>query len=111
MKELKNLKKIVEELNAPTVYEDGFTCESVFDFKIREGEYGWQIYDSNEQYNIDYLEELNANLYDCAMEFGFPYKPAKEDDIYNELLAAVQKDFGKDYYLEWEDSVVMNITH
>ena len=35
----------------------------------------------------------------------------KEDDIYNQLLAAVQKDFGKDYYLEWEDSVVMNITH
>ena len=63
MKELKNLKKAIEELNSPTVYEDGETLDSMFEFKIREGEHGWQIYDCNEYYNIDYLEEVNATMY------------------------------------------------
>lgn len=36
MKELKNLKKVIEELNAPTVYEDGEALDSLFEFKIRK---------------------------------------------------------------------------
>ena len=111
MKELKNLKKAIEELNSPTVYEDGETMDSMFEFKIREGEHGWQIYDCNEYYNIDYLEEVNAIMYDAAMEFGFKYEPCREDEVHDKLLAAVQKDLGTDYYLEWEDSVVMNVAH
>lgn len=50
-------------------------------------------------------------MYDAAMEFGFKYEPCREDEVHDKLLAAIQKDLGKDYYLEWEDSVVMNITH
>lgn len=111
MKELKNLKKVIEELNAPIVYEDGFTTDALFDFKIRETENGWQIYDSNEYYNIDYLETLNAEMYECGMEFGCKFATITEDNVYEKLMKAIKKDFGKDYYLEWEDSVVMNITH
>lgn len=115
MKELKNLKKTIEELNAPTVYEDeelgSWTDESLFDFQIRETEDGYQIYDANEQYNIDYLEEVNCSAEQCAWEFGFEFEPITEDDIYEKLMKAIKKDLGEDYYLEWDDGVVMNITH
>ena len=108
-----NLEKTIKELNAPEVWtdEDGetYTEKSLFDFQYKIEDTHIEIYDANEYYNIDYLENLNCLLHDCAMEFGFKYKPEREDKIHNQLEEAIKKDLGSDKYLEWENGVVMSV--
>lgn len=101
---MENLKKVIEELNAPNEI-DGVTYESPYDFKIKDN----KIYDVNECYNIDWLEEQNCLMYDASQEFGFEFEPMSSDTIHDKLLEAVKKDFGEDSYLEWENNVVMVI--
>lgn len=106
---LENLKKTIEELNADTVFEDGESMSSMFDFCYHVHKNYITIYDTNEYYNMDYLEELNSEMYYAAQEFGFKYEPEREDEIFNKLTKAIQKDLGKDKYIEWEDNVVMSV--
>lgn len=106
-----NLEKAIEELNAPKVYEDGEEMESSFKFTYSYSSLNKYIYiyDINEAYSIDYLDELNSlgRLY--AREFGFEYQPTTEDEIFNKLEKAIKKDLGKDKYIEWEDNIVMSV--
>ena len=105
----KNLEAVIQELNAPTTLEDGYVLEPNFDFKYREYPDHIDIFDANECYNIDYLEEVNCMAYDCAQEFGYKYESTTEDDVHNKLTDAIKKDFGEDKYLEWENNVVMSV--
>jgi len=111
---LKNLKKVIEELNQPTYDEDLGKIESLFHFVIKErtdlsGHSEIVVYDENECYNIDYEEELNALSYEAAKEFGFEFVPQK-DTILPKLEEAIRKDLkNPDAYLEHYDSVIMTI--
>lgn len=113
MKNLKNLQKTIEKLNKPTMieFEDGIEMfESEFNFQIEERNGNLVIYDKNENYNIDYLENLNDELTSILDEFEFgKFEPETVDKIHEELEEAIKKDLGKDAFLEWEDSVVMII--
>ena len=118
MKKLVNLEKAIKELNAPTVFEDGEEMDSLFDFEyeITKGNNEWnygipmvRVYDTNERYSIDYVEEMNGELYWASKEFGFKYEPIREDNILKKLNAAIKKDLGTDYYFEWENNVVMSV--
>lgn len=115
MKKLTNLEKVIAELNTPTVLDDGDVLDSMFDFTYKCVNHEYhnvpviEIYDRNEYYNIDYLEELNSEMYYAAQEFGFKYKPIREDEIHDKLNAAIKKDLGNDHYLEWENNVVMSV--
>lgn len=106
---LENLKKTIEELNADTIFEDGESMPSMFDFTYEVADNHVRIYDTNEYYNMDYLENLNYELSYAAEEFGFKYEPKTEDEIFEKLTKAIQKDLGKDKYIEWEDEVVMSV--
>lgn len=106
---LENLKKTIEELNADTVFEDGESMPSMFNFSYHVHKNYITLYDENEYYNIDYLENLNYELSYAAEEFGFEYEPETEDEIFEKLTKAIQKDLGKDKYIEWEDSVAMSV--
>ena len=81
--------------------------ESTFSFKVRENEDLIFIYDENENYTIDYLEEKNALMEEASFEFGFLCNPIEEDEIYDKIEKAVKKDFGKDTILEWYDHVTL----
>lgn len=116
LENLKNLNAVIEELNADKVYDfegEKETIESPYHFvtRINEEENCIEVFDENEEYNIDYVENMNCLNYDCSLEFGYKYEPQTEDEIHTKLEEAVKKDFGKDYYLEWYDSVVMQIRH
>lgn len=107
---MKNLIDTIKKLNIIGADENG-KC-AWFDFRIREnkkndGSKLIEIYDSNENYNIDYLEEQNSLLYETCRELGFDYEPYENDDIHDDLLKAIKKDFGEEAYLEWENNVVM----
>ena len=104
-----NLDKAIAELNAPYVWEDGETDPSMFKFCYNVHKNYITIYDENEYYNIDYLEELNSTMYYGAQEFGFKFEPTTEDEVHDKLEKAIKKDLGNDKYLEWEDSVVMSV--
>lgn len=104
-----NLEKAIEELNAPYVWEDGETDPSMFKFCYNVHKNYITIYDENEYYNIDYLENSNCLAYECSLEFGYKFEPETEDKVHEKLERAIKKDLGKDKYLEWEDSVVMSV--
>lgn len=111
-KDLKNLKKVIKELNSPTTYEyegEKEVMESQFNFKIERRENNLVLFDSNENYHIDYLEETNSAMYNLSLEFGFKFTPATTDEIHDKLEKALQQDLGSQAYLEWENSVVMVI--
>ena len=103
---LKNLKKVIEDLNAPKTYEfegEKETFENPFDFVVEERNDLYQgaiaIYDRNEEYNIDYEENMS-----CLLERSFT------DNIRPKLEEAIRKDLNdKDAYLEQYDSVLMTI--
>lgn len=105
---MKNLKKAIKELNASKEY-DGEVFESQFNFIIKEEDGMIYIVDTNENYNIDYLEESNALLYSCCEEFGCEFKPILNDKIMEQLESAVKKDFGKDAYIEWYTNIEMQV--
>lgn len=112
MKNLKNLKKVIEKLNAPKEYNyDGEieVYKSSFNFKLEKREEGLVVFDENENYYIDYLDEINSLMYDCSKEFGFEFKRQTVDEIHEELEEAIKKDLGKESYLEWLNPVVMLI--
>lgn len=103
---MKNLTIVLNELNSMFVV-DGEKFESTFSFKVRENEYLIFIYDENENYTIDYLEEKNALMQDASFEFGFSFKPIEVDEIYEKIENAIKKDFGKDTVLDWYDHVTL----
>lgn len=105
---MKHLAEAIKKLNLPSTI-DGEEYESLFNFETRIENGLIKLYDANESYHIDYLEEKNSLMYSCAEEFGFTFKPIKEDKVMKRLLEAVQADFGKDAYIEWENNVVMII--
>ena len=110
--ELKNLKKVINELNSSSLYEyDGEieVYESQFKFKLEERKEGLVLFDENENYNIDYLEELNCSMYDLSNEFGFEFIPETIDEIHKKLENALKKDLGNEFFLEWQDTVTMLI--
>ena len=107
---MKNLIDTIKKLNIIGADENG--KGAWFNFKIRESKRNdgcklIEIYESNENYNIDYLEEQNSLLYETCRELGFDYEPYENDDILDDLLKAIKKDFGEEAYLEWENKVVM----
>ena len=108
MTTLQNLKETIKELNAPSVI-DGETYESSFNFIIQEKNNRFYLFDENESYHIDYLEEQNALMYDCSLEFGFKFEAETIDKIHEKLEQAIKKDLGQDAYLEWENNVRMLI--
>ena len=100
---MKNLNNTIKKLNKMGADENG--KGAWFDFRIREnkrnnGSKLIEIYDSNEGYNIDYFEEQNSLLYEISRELGFNYEPYENDNIHDELLEAIKKDFADKAYLE-----------
>ena len=108
MKKLTHLNETIKELNAPSVI-DGETFESQFEFTLIEENDRLYLFDTKENYYIDYLEEQNSLMYDLSWEFGFKFEAETVDKIHEKLEKAIQKDLGKDAYLEWQDSVKMLI--
>lgn len=103
---MKNLTIVLNELNSLFVV-DGEKFESTFSFKVRENEDLIFIYDENENYTIDYLEEKNALMQEASFEFGFRFKPIEVDEIYEKIEKAIKKDFGKDAVLDWYDNMTL----
>jgi len=99
MNKMENLKREVEKLNRDKTFE--------FDFKIREENNLIEIYDANENYSIDWLQETNANLHEVCLEFGKEFKPCENDLIHDRLEIAVKKDFGEDAYIDWINNLIM----
>ena len=105
---LKNLRKVIEELNAPKSYDiDGTieTFDSPFNFVIKQRndlyEGAIAVYDRNEEYNIDYEENMS-----CLLGTNFT------DDILPKLEDAIKEDLkNPDAYLEHYDSVIMTICY
>lgn len=104
---LKNLKKVVDDLNATKVYEfeegEPEEFESPFHFVIKKRDDLYKgaiaIYDENEEYDINYSENMSYLT-------GHSYT----DTIKEKLENAIQKDLkSKDAYLEHYDSVIMVI--
>lgn len=96
IEKLTNLKKAVEELNAPVEFK-GEKLESSFDFVIKERNDIFNgcvaVYDRNENYTYNYCDY-----------FG-------RDTIRPRLERALEKDLGKEYYLEQQDTVIMYIAN
>lgn len=103
---MKALQKVLEKINATSII-DGETFESVFSFVLKEEDGVIFIYDENENYTIDYLEEKNALMEEASFEFGFNFNPIEVDGIYEALEKAVKDDFGKSAILEWYDHVTL----
>ena len=103
---MKNLTIVLNELNSLFVI-DGETFESEFSFKVKEEDDVIFIYDENENYTIDYLEEKNALMQEASFEFGFSFKPIEVDEIYEKIEKAIKKDFGKDAVLDWYDNMTL----
>lgn len=103
---MKNLTIVLNELNSLFVI-DGETFESEFSFKVKEEDDVIFIYDENENYTVNYLEEKNALMEEASFEFGFLCNPIEEDEIYDKIEKAVKGDFGKDIILEWYDHVTL----
>ena len=79
------LQKVLEKLNALYVI-DGKAFESEFSFKVKEEDDVIFIYDENENYTINYLEEKNALMQEASFEFGFSFKQIEVDEIYEKIL-------------------------
>ena len=105
---MKELQKALEMLNTPSII-DGETFESVFSFVLKEEDGVIFIYDENENYTIDYLEEKNALMQEASFEFGFSFKPIEVDEIYEKIEKSIKKDFGKDAVLDWYDNMTLCI--
>lgn len=103
---MKALQKVLEKLNTPSIIY-GETFESEFSFKVKEEDDVIFIYDENENYTVNYLEEKNALMEEASFEFGFSFKPIEVDEIYEKIEKAIKKDFGKDTILEWYDHVTL----
>ena len=108
MKSLKNLRKVIRELNAP-IDIDGEKFERGFEFKIKKEGDSVLLYDCNERYHADYAYESFCLMRQAAAEFGFDPPKEYDDDIYNKLNEALKKDLGNDAFIEWEDHVRMCI--
>ena len=106
VEDLKELRKVVEELNAP--YNEDI--ESNFNFQLDFDGDCVRIWDRNETYNINYVDEMNSLMYDAHLEFGLPgeFKPAEEDEIKEKLDNALRKDLeDEDVFFDWEDSLML----
>lgn len=103
---MKELQKALEMLNTPSII-DGETFESVFSFKVKEEDDVIFIYDENENYTVNYLEEKNALMEEASFEFGFNFNPIEVDEVYETLEKAVKDDFGKSTILDWYDHVTL----
>lgn len=108
MKKLTHLNEAIKELNAPSVI-NGETFESEFEFVVAEENGRLYLFDTKENYYIDYLEEQNCLMYDVAMEFGFEFEAETVDKIHERLEKAIKSDLGKGAFLEWENPVKMLI--
>ena len=108
MKELKNLRRVIEKLNSPVEIE-GEKFDRGFNFKIEESSEGLRLYDSNEEYYIDYAYSNYCLTCSAAEEFGFEPPKSYDDEIHEELEQALKKGLGKNAYLEWYDNVSMII--
>lgn len=106
VEDFKELRKVVDELNAP--YDEDI--ESNFNFSLDFDGDCIRIWDRNETYNINYLDETNSLMYEAHLEFGLPgeFKPTEEDEIKEKLDNALRKDLEKeDVFFDWEDSLVL----
>lgn len=104
-KEPKHLKELISKLNKPVEFEDE-VFEPIFNFTLEQRDGQWFLYDSNEQYTINYEEDQMYFYQQVADEFGAKI-PDVSDDIFPQLEQAIKADFGDDAYFEWEDSVTM----
>lgn len=106
VEDFKELRKVVDELNAP--YDEDI--ESNFNFSLDFDGDCIRIWDKNETYNINYLDEMNSLMYDAHLEFGLSgeFKLTEEDEIKEKLDNALRKDLNKeDIFFNWEDSLVL----
>lgn len=95
-----HLDKVLEKLNKD--YED------IFNFQTREEKGQLHIFDKNEEYTINHEEDLNSLMEEVNSDSGL-CKYEMKDTILPQIEEAVKLDFGKDSYIEWEDSVVMTV--
>lgn len=109
MKKLSFLSKMVKQLNAPVVYKDGATEESLYHFVIEERNNRVVVYDTHENYHINWLEDTNYEMKELCEEFGRTFKPLETDIIHDKLEKALKMDLGEKAYFEWENNVVLAI--
>lgn len=111
-RKLKNLKKVIDELNAPVLIPDieeeetqekksFLEVPSQFAFVLDSDN---TIYDANEEYTINYEEDLRYLYADLAYEFGGFSILEVYDSIKPKLEEGLKKDLGPDAYLEWESN-------
>lgn len=104
--DFKELRNVIDGLNGP----DKNGLESDFNFQLDFDGGCVRIWDRNETYNINYIDETNSLMYEAHLEFGFPgeFKPTEEDEIKEKLDNALRKDLEKeDIFFDWEDSLVL----
>lgn len=104
-KSASNLQKLIDELNASSTI-DGEKIESSFKFKLVEENGQLFLFDENENFTINYEEDMAYMYQDIVDEFGGKM-PEVLDTITPRIEEAVKADFGKDAYIEWEDTVRM----
>ncbi len=117
-KELKNLKKVLSELNKPYSFslEDGSVeqYDSLYKFDYHCNNKHIKIWDTKEYFNINTDEENMAITYEACMEFGVQYtRPDSEiDRVFNLIKKAVQEDlelYLENIVVEWIDGLYFGI--
>ena len=109
---LPHLDAVLKKLNAPQTFEvDGQieTEPSSYDFKYRKEGDMLKIYDANENYTINYVDDLYSMYEELSYEFNFKMPEKIEDKIHPQIEQALKEDGFGDEVLEWENNVIMSI--
>ena len=101
-----NLDAVLAQFNK----KDGSGMSS-FEFVAEENNGNLRIYDRNEHYHSEYLDDLNSMMANAADEFGFNFTAVTEDKVYKKIEDALRKDgiVTDDNPLEWESNVVLSV--
>ena len=102
-----HLEELIKQLNSPLDI-DGEEFESEFNFELKEEDGTLFLYDTKENYTINYEEDQYYMYQEFVAEFG-GRMPEVLDKITPQIIEAVKADFGKDAYVEWENNVRMII--
>lgn len=106
---LENLTKEINKINEPITFADGTEEDSLYNFVIEERNNRVVVYDLNENYHINWLEDTNCEIKALCEEFNRPIKLLEKDIMKERLLNALKLDLGENAYFEWENNVVLAI--
>ena len=101
-----HLEALLTKLNEKSII-DGEEYDSLFDFQYRIDKDMLEIFDANEEYTINYEDDMNYEIQSVAEELGIEPK-YHEDHIFEDIAKALKQD-GFTEILEWENNVVMSI--